>query len=862
MTINDLKKTNPLDLNSGGEFHSLNIMNPDASHEDYKNFFSKVKKLTFLTVNENIHFELPEGILDHIEGLTRLTIQGNSLQKLPESWLKKGLHDLRVNCPNLRSLPKSMGQIEHLNSIILESEYLTDLSPLIARDIRINELHLTVNRLEKLPSSLSKLRLQRLHVRGNNLKKIGRDLLNNKELSSLLLQGAFDELPEDVSNLESLQNLQLFTNTEHNWTIPKYFPSSLNDLTIRSEKGFWYGQPNFKDLKSLNRINFKNWGESEISEDIQYCSSLGTLINHNCRFRTFPDSILKCLNIYDLNVRDSALTKIEPVHQLPKMHYFNVSNCPLESIPQDWNEAKSLGIITITSCGLLIENLSFAATIPNLKAVSISGNKVNSFGIFLMKKALNFTGYEASFWKTKGLIYKNFKEFVKIGSALARTSLPKEDQLYFLDFFRLRTDLNAVDELTFTRLLQATNINHNALKKKVQTRIDGMVDADATEHLDENSLVYISGKTKLKKTELTKMLVELNIPHTNKYSDKVTHVILGINCKDHEVLKYREFKLMTEPVFQQYYTKEKPKFLQEAAQKDTDNPLMKNVSSLLRSQDPANKMIGLSMLEAGGVPPDVIEDLIVIQKTTEDTKVRKQVTKLVQLNAPEEWQPVVRDKLTFRGVVNNSSESQTYNQLKKLAARTSTHLAGRLSCLLYIHHQKGLRYALRTKLTNEIKHEAMKLLFDGTHFDYSRGIGYRNWKGKKPEQVIMYSPGGIKIPLPKEALKLGKIESLNLHNCKYETVQQGITKFKDLKILDLSNNYIENIPPYFQQLNLLEELDLSFNRFTTFPVVLLKLPNLKRVDMRYNSSKMEKPFSKEEREKMMAALPDCTVVFE
>jgi Leucine-rich repeat (LRR) protein len=101
-----------------------------------------------------------------------------------------------------------------------------------------------------------------------------------------------------------------------------------------------------------------------------------------------------------------------------------------------------------------------------------------------------------------------------------------------------------------------------------------------------------------------------------------------------------------------------------------------------------------------------------------------------------------------------------------------------------------------------------------------------------------------------------------LHNCKYETVQQGITKFKDLKILDLSNNYIENIPPYFQQLNLLEELDLSFNRFTTFPVVLLKLPNLKRVDMRYNSSKMEKPFSKEEREKMMAALPDCTVVFE
>lgn len=862
MTINDLKNINPLDLNPKGEFHSLNIMSPDASHEDYKSFFSKVKKLTFLTVNENLLFDLPEGILDHIEGLSRLTIQGRLLKKLPESWLKKSLHFLGINCPNLRNLPARMGQVEHLNYVNLTGDYLTDLSPLVARDIRINELYLNLNRLEELPGSLSNLRLKKLQVRSNNLKKIDRELFNNKHLSSLLLQGVFNELPEDFSNLESLNDLKLLTSTEHNWTIPKYFPPSLTDLTIRSEKGIWFGQPNFKDLKDLQKMTFKNWGEEEISEDLKYCSSLTTLVYHNCQFRTFPEGILKCSNIYDLNVRDSALIKLEPVNQLPKMHYLHVSNCPLEAIPQDWSKADALGIIAITNCGLLVESLSFAETIPNLKAVSISGNRVNSFDIFLMKKALNFAGYEHSFWKTKGLVYKNFKEFVKIGSALARTSLPKDDQFYFLDFFRQRPDLNAVEELTFTRLLQATNINHSALKKKVQTRIDGFVEANATEDLNEQSLVYISGKTKLKKTELVKMLEELNIPIAKKYSDKVTHVILGINCKDYEVLRYREFKLLTEPVFQLFHAQEKPKFLQKAAQTDTQNPMMDNVSKLLRSQDPANKMIGLSMLEAGGVPADVIEDLIVIQKTTDDTKVRRQVTKLVQLNAPEEWQPIVRDKLAFRGVTNDASESQTFNQLKKLASRTSTEMAGRLSVLLFLHHGKGLRYALRAKVTKEIKLNAMKLLFEGTHFDYSKGIGFKNWKGINPNEVIMYGTSGYKIPLPKEALTLGKIESLNLHNIKLAAVNQTITKFKDLKSLDLSNNYLTEIPDHFQKLELLEELDLSFNRISELFEVLTQLPHLKKLDLRYNKDKLNYPISDEVKQKISTALPNCEVLFE
>ena len=125
--------------------------------------------------------------------------------------------------------------------------------------------------------------------------------------------------------------------------------------------------------------------------------------------------------------------------------------------------------------------------------------------------------------------------------------------------------------------------------------------------------------------------------------------------------------------------------------------------------------------------------------------------------------------------------------------------------------------------------EAYQLLLDHHHFDFSKGLNYK----ERPVTNIhnRYNFSESSVDLPTLALELDTIYSLNLSNCRYNSLEKAITLFKDLKHLDLSINELSSLPDYLLELQSLESINLQDNYIEEFPDVLADLPDLKQINL-------------------------------
>ena len=219
----------------------------------------------------------------------------------------------------------------------------------------------------------------------------------------------------------------------------------------------------------------------------------------------------------------------------------------------------------------------------------------------------------------------------------------------------------------------------------------------------------------------------------------------------------------------------------------------------------------------------------------------------------------IDDKLLFKNIAKKAKEQDLYKKLLKIQATIGFELAALLSTLLFQQYEKGLRYlVLHKTLSEEWKKKVSDILVTDGHFNFSRGLGFKNWKGVPKSELTLF-PYKMKFPFPTEALKYHTIESIDLHNTKLTSMPKGLKEFKDLKKIDLSFNMFKTISPQFKALEKLEFLDLSYNTFENFPVNIIKLPKLKQVDLRnnrvnYNYNSLIIP------DEVKAAMPHCEIL--
>lgn len=672
-------------------------------------------------------------------------------------------------------------------------------------------------------------------------------------LNHLMINAPIAKVGAGLQNLKELTSFQT-----RNWRVEDYgflsfLGSDLTNIQILEPKNRWKNLPDIGIWPQLHYMRVDKCDDEQLCGNPSELKRLSTIALFDCRFKNLSNTLGNCPSLRSVTILKSpVLNFIDFWEKLPTLQSLFIDSTALtglDNLPKTTVEWFNL---TLRNNNHTFENLDFIDQMPKLSALDLSGNKFLSSLFFLRNRALPLRNWPIMSADFK---FKDLKVFSAVGTSIAKSKLSEEDKVFFITYLKTKTKLSVNKRWDWQTILKATNISHLGFRKKVQALIDEKI-ADKSAKIDwTKGVVYVTGKPKMKKTELKKQVEELGMTYATKYSEKVTHIVIGMGSADYDLLADKEFIPITDAQLQQQYAETQPQFLKETAAEEGGTEMMENLGKLLTSSDVANVKIAIEMIKTGGTPPGLFEELLIVQKTTADAKIRKVVQNLLEIEAPLEWKPFVRDRLSFKMVHTNKPESDIRRQLVAVAKRITPKMAAEFSLMLFRHTGRGLRYALTSRAA-ATKKAAYSYLLKDHHFDFSRGLGMQRQADRGNNY---YAIPVSSVALPVLVLQMDTIHSLNLHNCAYLSLDAKITEFKDLKHLDVSDNELTSLPAYFSELTNLETVDLRNHMFREFPAVLTQMTHLKKIDLRisrtdYRYGTMEIP------EEFKAANPDCWVL--
>lgn len=283
--------------------------------------------------------------------------------------------------------------------------------------------------------------------------------------------------------------------------------------------------------------------------------------------------------------------------------------------------------------------------------------------------------------------------------------------------------------------------------------------------------------------------------------------------------------------------------------------LINNIRRLLTSTDEANGRMAIEILKGGGIPPQLIEDLIIYSKTLPDAALRSSLRKLLEKQALFEWNTVILDTTAFVNI-EIAKEKDIREKMIRMVKKVGWHEIALLGYLFFRRFGKGLSFVLTYPQHNPCRIKAMEMLTRDGCLDFHTGMGYTNRKDGQPGWATVVKTG---IAFPDDHPHAATLRILNFHNCKLTSVSPKIKVFENLEDLDLSHNQLKSLPPAMAHLPRLRKLDLSCNQIVEFPKVLLKMTHLEELDLRGNLSYTANARIMHVPDAFYANNPDCKV---
>lgn len=811
---------------------NLTLTDSSMTMDQYDLVFKEATKVSRLQItNQNIK-SIPN--LKQLDQMNHFDLNCPNLESLPEEYFPSTILQLNYNSGKLHQLPDYIWKLENLRTLWMKNQEVVEMK--IPSGAQIRSVYLYSPKLENLEIGKTQPKLGQLEISSPSLKKIGSSFSNLTELYTLKVKAPIEEVNCDFSSVTGIGELRLDGWNLEDYDFMKTFPR-MYFLEISRSKKKWKNLPDIKQWKNINRLWISDCLDTSLTDTVIEGPSLIQLYIRNSNINFQPEFFKNCQRLNNVQLQN-----IPPINFADCIRYLKNSTghiflgetelIDFDNIPKDITADWSY--LTLSKNNLEHHDLNFLDHLPKLKSLRTWYNPIYSPLVFLRKKTVPIEKMPDTL---EGFKYKNVKQFCSLCASIEKSGLPQEDKTFFINYLMQRKKLEVNKSWNWETILKATNITLLAFRKKLMALIDEKVEAVKSENpLNENSVLYISGKPNMKITELKKQVKELGLQLETKYTDQVTHVIIGAKSPDYHFFADKKFTPITDVDLQKQFADAQPQFLKETLEKQEGAApkMLENLERLLQSNDIVNVKVGLEMIKNGGMPPQIFDSLLLVQKTTTDAKIRKAAMEMLEIHADAEWKPLVRDRLSFKMVNNpHKSEVDIRRQFKAIAKKLSPTLAGKFSMLMFQKIGKGLRYALTAGLKKEIKKEAYQLLLTDHHFDFSKGLGF----SERPKDANVYDEYNLpemSVALPILALELGEIYSLDLTNCRYNALSQKITKFKDLKYLNLSINEMSNLPDHFDALQNLITIDLRANKISVFPEVLGKLPKLKKVDLREN----------------------------
>ncbi|MDJ1499188.1 hypothetical protein [Xanthocytophaga agilis] len=824
--------------------------------------FEQLSYTSYLTIaDRKATKKQVEEILDKAPQVSTLIFQKMMLEELPANLpsLKK-LNSLRIEITTLSNL-----DVLKKCSGLADFTFLSDPLPAITGSAKedlpkLQNLYLGIKDLTEFPSYFITPTILSLHIWSDTLSNLPNHVLNEMSaLTTVTLEAPLKALPQLQAN-KKLNYLSLKDTRIDDWSNPKCWPASLQTIHITQSKLSGPG-PIFSQLPDLQSLYIGTNCDQQWLTGIGSCQKLTEL--SITQIDGIPDDLKDCQKLESLSIHKGTFISLsEWFCSFSNLKKLSISYTSLKHVPADWSKMAKLESVGLDNNQ--IEDFHFAFTIPELQGLGIGNNPIlDQWFILDAKKALPISMY-SSFWSSIFVKGGNMEDRLSFYKAIVKSDLNREDKKWFMVEISKQRTLHIPDEWPLYRLMQALCIPYKRLIDKLQQKLlDHKLNNDSVSAMQAGK-VWLCGDFTEKKNEIKEKLGKLLVPFTTQFDVDVTHIALGKKPTDlGAIFKGNSYQFLLEPQLYQVLKEvdSEEKFLVQE-EVTGGQQMADGLRRLLTSKDDSSVLLGLEMLKTGGVPSNMIDELVLVQKTSSDAKVRAEAKKLLLTQVSVEWGQVLNDKQSFTNL-DETKEKDVRTKLEKMAKSVSKDQVAAFGLLLFAHYQKGLSYILiHCRQGDKYRIKALMALTQGDYFDFHIGVGYNNWKLEKPESVIL-SPVKTGVKFPFDHPEAAKIRIMNLHNTKFATIPKEIAVFENLEELDCSANSLKSLPEEIGKLTKLKRLDLSLNRFDSLPTSILKLTNLEWLDLRYNNDSVFKDGEKsivKLPENFKELLPNCEVL--
>lgn len=710
-------------------------------------------------------------------------------------------------------LSEKVYEFTALEKLSLSGDF-TILSSKIANLQDLQKLTISSNILKELPEEIGLLKnLVYLSIRGMELSQLPKSIYKLKKLRSLSISDSpkITVLPAGLSQLPNLENISIYWGNTTDLTAFNSGFEALKELTIaKSSLDDQAALPIFK-LKNLRHLSITKSRLTSIPPDILNLKNLNTLVLKENKIEEIPAFIAQLSSLESLNFEENQLIKFPAfLSKMPAIQHLGWKN-------------NSFGKYDKTL-------LDFPVKVTNPYDKVGEASKYRSF--ITKVKAQNFSA------KALALFFK------------IQSNQPLEKELF------KRADF--IEILSFEDKNFRTTVIHQLLDYEKETF--------GAKTLQSDSALLVLGKTTLTKGEIRAILKEKGVTYQTKISPSTTHLLIGtVALKDYNLLANPAYTLISQQAFQQYSNAITKPYLLEDDNKDN----LAQISSLLLSTNAENQSLGLELLKGGGTPKELLTELFIIFKLSEDKKVAAKAKQLLMANAPTEILEKIKLRINLRMIKDAYS---TKDKLEELTEGTQLEV-WKIAQYAYLYKPEIWARKIPLGLKNAPKKVAASFLLNAVQQQLHIGV-YTIEPSLLPYINLLYeSCAFLKEIKFNQAAKnidgiaaLSKLESLNFYFVKNASFPKDLHLLPSLKSIEFTKTTTKDWSLVLNQLSQIASLkrfslwssmevglhpDISklqsLEHFSCYNVplqsesieILAQLPHLKSLDLSSTSANLD-----------------------
>ncbi|EAY25987.1 leucine-rich repeat domain-containing protein [Microscilla marina] len=682
---------------------------------------------------------------------------------------------LEINCKYGNEISEQVLACEHLK--ILEVNGYNYKVPLAFKQFTQLEKVVFYGRYNKFPQFIFDLpNIKHLHFEGYGMDYFPNEFEKLPQLESLkivanLFNNPYQHFPDSIFTLPRLKSLHIYADIQMLAGLPNSLQNleSLclyyNNLSAKSMEAicglsklhtllltnyYYNGKPLFLpndigNLKSLQKLELYNNYIQDLPNAIRSLTQLEWLNLCNGRFDSLPFvagdlPLLKAL-ILEQNKQMDVSKELRKFVHAPIVH-LNLKSCGLDSFPEEVFKLRQLQYLNVSNNR--IDKLPLdIVNLPELHSIETT-------------KTLLAKSTEAKSGKPINKLLKLLKEnkstetFKKISLAL------------------LVNDKDYLAQVPPHSLLPALNTPQSVVRENALVALEHHF-TDKTDSLRHpQTVVTIIGKNKgLPINKTYQQLKKQGVQTSRTLQDITTHVVLGT-----EPGEKLDKALALDPVWvlpQQlrvFLQKNEVPYLMQATEGQSSSD---SLEDLLQNSDPQNVILGLTMMMEGGIPNDLVYDIVILslKKSYPPSQAAK---KVLERYTSEEFRAVIR-KHSRKAMVNilRALHEEPLIDQKRLA----------ISALKFFKNEPNRYYYF-----NRLQRVAFELCF---------------------------KQGGEVAKLAIEART--QDQTLELTGFYIKKIPEELRNFKNIKVMHLGGNGLRMLPDWFIELKKLERLELTNNMF-------------------------------------------------